>query len=270
MLVMAAALSGATIPESLRSSLTFHASFDRDFQADVARGDRQIYHAPGYKQQGEAKPGNGDVDVALEKGAGVAGGAAVRFKSKNTRALFFRGERHTSPAAGTFSFWLRLDPQKELAPGFTDPIQITDKAYNDSAIWVDFSKDEIPRHFRLGVFGSLKAWNPQNTPSDKNPDFMKRLIVIERPPFTADQWTHIAITWSGLNSKGGTASLFVNGKRIGPARSIPEAFEWDAARLAIRLGVSYIGLMDELVAFDRPLNESEVAALYATAVPQRR
>src|SRR5688500_11375050 len=132
LLITVAALSGATIPESLRSSLTFHASFDRELQADSARGDRQIYNAPGYKQQSEAKPGIGDLDVAVEKGAGVAGGAALRFKSKNTRALFFRGDRNVSPAAGTFSFWLRLDPQKDLAPGFTDPIQITDKAYNDS------------------------------------------------------------------------------------------------------------------------------------------
>jgi hypothetical protein len=217
MLVAAAALSGATIPESLRSSLTFHASFDRELQADTARGDRQIYHAPGYKQQAEAKTGTGDLDVAIEKGAGVGGGAALRFRSKNTRALFFRGDRHVSPAAGTFSFWLRLDPQKDLAPGFSDPIQITDKAYNDSAIWVDFSKDEVPRHFRLGVFGVLKEWNPQNVPPDKSPDFMQRLNVIERPPFSASQWTHIAITWSGLNASGGAASLFVNGKRIGPA-----------------------------------------------------
>ena len=44
---------------------------------------------------------------------------------------------------------LKLDPETDLEPGFCDPLQITDKAYNDSAVWVDFPKDDIPRHFRL-------------------------------------------------------------------------------------------------------------------------
>ena len=252
---IAYALAAGPIPESLRSSLTFHASFDKGVEADVARGDRQIYHAADYKLQAAAKPGLGDVDAGLEKGA-------LRFRSKNTRAVFFKGDRHVSLAAGTISFWLRLDPQKDLAPGFCDPIQVTDKAHNDSAIWVDFTKDDVPRQFRLGVFGSLKTWNPENKPPDKNPDFIQRLVVVERPPFTREEWTHVAVTWSGLNAPGGSASLFVNGKRISPARKIGEAFEWDPARLAIRLGVNYTGLMDEVAAFDRALSDADVAALH--------
>jgi len=255
LLAIAAALGAASVPESLRSNLTLHATFDKGADADTARGDRHIYHAPDYKQQAAAKPGIGDVDAALEKGA-------LRFRSKNTRALFFKGDRHVALPAGAISFWLRVDPQKELAPGFTDPIQITDKAYNDSGIWVDFTKDDVPRKFRLGVFGVLKTWNPKNLPSDKNPDFMQRLVVVENPPFTSDKWTHIVVTWSGLQSPGGSASLFVNGKVAPPAKKIAEAFEWDPARVAIRLGVNFIGLMDELATFDRALNEKDVAALY--------
>ena len=94
---------------------------------------------------------------------------------------------------------------------------------------------------------------------------MKRLVVIERPPFSAYDWTHVAITWSGLDRPNGTASLFVNGKRIGPAKQIREVFEWDTARVAIRLGVSYTGLMDELAAFDRALTDAEIVTLYDTA-----
>ena len=177
--------------------------------------------------------------------------------------MFFRGERNVGLARGTFSFWLKLDPQKDLEPGFCDPVQITDKAYNDSAIWVDFTKDEVPRHFRLGVFGSLKAWNPKDIPPDKNPDFTKRLIVVERPPFSRESWTHIAITWTGLDAGGaGSASLFLNGKRIGSATGIREPFEWDPNRLAIRLGVNYTGLMDEVAVFDRVLTEQEIATLH--------
>lgn len=252
----------AAVPERLRPSLSLHASFDSGLDADFARGDRSLYHAADYKQQGSAKAGAGDADVALEKSSGLAGGGALRFRSKNTHALFFRGNNHVSLAGGTISFWLRLDPQKDLAPGFCDPIQITDKAYNDSAIWVDFTKDEVPRHFRLGVFGSLKAWNPTDAPPDKNPDFLQRLIVVERPPFSRDRWTHVAVTWSGLNAVGSrSASLFLDGKRISTVTKIAEPFEWDPQRLAIRLGVNYVGLMDEVMVFLKALNESEVALL---------
>jgi hypothetical protein len=260
---MCVALAAAPVPDALRSSLTLHASFDKAYDADLAKGDRKIYHAPDYKTQSAAKPGLGDVDAALEKSAGIAGSGALRFKSKNTRALFFPGDRHVALGGGTFSFWLRLDPQKDLAPGFCDPVQITDKAYNDSAIWVDFTKDETPRHFRLGVFGALKSWNPANTPADKNPDFLRRLIVVERPPFSNERWTHVAISWKDLGAgSAGTASLFLNGKLVRSATGIRESFEWDPARLAIRLGVNYTGLMDEVATFDRPLTEREIGALY--------
>jgi len=263
LLATCGALAASPIPDSLRASLTFHASFDKALDADFARGDRSIYSAPDYKQQASAKAGLGDADATLEKGAGVAGGGALRFRSKNVRALFFRGDRNLALARGTLSFWLRLDPQQDLAPGFTDPIQVTDKAYNNSAIWVDFTKDDVPRHFRLGVFGSLKVWNPANTPADKNPDFVRRLVVVERPPFSRERWTQVVVTWTGLDAGGaGSASLFLNGKRISSTTGIREPFEWDATLLAIRLGVNYTGLMDEVAVFDRALSEAEIAALY--------
>ncbi len=266
---MCVALNASPVPDSLRPSLTFQASFDKGLDADFARGDRMIYSAPDYKQQSSAKPGLGDVDAGIEKGAGIVGSDALRFRSKNTRALFFRGDRHVALARGTLSFWLRVDPQKELAPGFTDPIQLTDKAYNDSAIWVDFTKDDVPRHFRLGVFGSLKVWNPADTPPDKNPDFIKRLVVVERPPFSKERWTHVAVTWSGLDAGGaGSASLFLNGKPISPTGPIREPFEWDPQRLAIRLGVNYVGLMDEMAVFDRALSEGDITTLYRAGSQQ--
>ena len=257
-------LAAGTVPESLQRSLSFHASFDKGMDADVARGDRKIYNASDYKPQSGAQPGAGEVDAAIEKGVGIAGSNALRFRTKNTRALFFRGDRHVALSGGTISFWLRLDPDKDLAPGFCDPMQVTDKAYNDSAIWVDFTKDDTPRHFRLGVFGSLKMWNPTDTPPDRNPDFLRRLIVVDRPPFSREHWTHVVLTWTGLDKGGnGSASLFLNGKRISSATGIREPFVWDPSRLAMRLGVNYTGLMDDIAAFDRALNERDVASLYS-------
>jgi hypothetical protein len=118
-------MPASSIPDSLRPSLNFHASFDKALDADFARGDAKIYSAPDYKQQSSAKAGLGDVDAVIEKGVGVGGGDALRFRSKNERALFFHADRHAALARETLSFWLRLDPQKDLAPGYTDPNQLT-------------------------------------------------------------------------------------------------------------------------------------------------
>src|SRR5689334_18465243 len=227
-----------------KQSLTFLASFDRGLDADFALGDKRIYTPSDYKAQMEAKPGLDLPDIAVVPG-GITG-SALRFSKKNVKAIFYQAEKNVSFRegnwTGTISFWLNLDPDQDLEPGFCDPIQVTDKAYNDSAIWVDFTKDDKPRHFRLGVFGALKQWNPGNLAADKNPDFGKRLVVVERTPFARDRWTHVAIAYAGLGSGAGEANLYLDGKLQGTTPKITEQFEWDMERGAIRLGVNYVGL----------------------------
>jgi hypothetical protein len=244
--------------------LTFHAGFDGGTDAKTAKGDKRLYTAPNYKAQSDATPGLGSPDIEIAKGAGKKGDA-LRFNKKNERAIFYKADKNVVFDAknwtGTISFWLRLDPDKELAPGFCDPIQVTDKAYNDSAIWTDFTKDDNPRHFRLGVFGALSAWNPRDIPPDKNPAFNTRLVVVEKPPFKADKWTNVTITFSGLGSGKGRARLYVDGKSAGATPEITEKLEWDLSKAAIRLGVNYVGLFDEVSVYNRELSEAEVAAL---------
>ena len=113
-------------------------------------------------------------------------GHALRFAERNEHAVFYRanGNIGYSPErwSGTVSFWLRVDPATDLAPGFTDPVQITDAAYNDAAIWVDFT-GENPRQFRLGVFGDLAVWNPDGIGPNENPAFADRLTVVDDWPF---------------------------------------------------------------------------------------
>jgi Concanavalin A-like lectin/glucanases superfamily len=258
-----------TIPASLSKSVTLYSGFDNGTDAATARGDKRIYSAPSYKEQDKAAPGFGGVPVEIARREGLRGDA-LRFTKKNTRALFYKGRDNVayrpSDWNGTVSFWLRLDPDRDLAPGFCDPIQITDKAYNDSAIWVDFTKDEKPRHFRLGIFGDLKSWNPKNIEPDKNPVFMERLVVVEKPPFTRERWTHVVVTWSGLNGTNPAASLYLNGAFVGTARNISEPFQWDLSRAAVRLGVNYVGLFDELAVFERSLSAEEIGALHRTGL----
>ena len=42
-----------------------------------------------------------------------------------------------------------------------------------------------------------------------------------------------------------------------------QTFTWDVQNTAIALGLSYIGLLDELAIFNRALTEQEVRAVFA-------
>ena len=249
--------------QDLRTELTFHANFDDGTDAVVAKGDRHLYSAPSYRDQDAAQPGLQGDDVILDKQGGRVGGA-LRFTKKNTKAIFYKAQGNVPFDAaawtGTVSFWLSLDPETDLAPDYVDPIQVTDKNYNDSAVWVDFTKDDRPRLFRLGVFGNLQDWNPQNIGPDQNPAFLNRLVVVKQPPFARNKWTHIAITYAKLGGNG-SAALYVDGKLQGRTPVIREPFNWDLSRSAIRLGLNYTGLLDDLMVFRRALTGDEVARL---------
>ena len=260
-----AADSAASGRESLRQALSFHASFDNGPDADYARGDGAIYTAPSYDALEEAQPGIGNPDVQLVEGAGRFGDA-LDFTAKNGHAIFYHAEKNVAydPAdwSGTASFWLKLDPSMDLEPGYCDPIQLTDSGYNDAAVWVDFTKDN-PRQFRLGVFGDLHAWNPEERSPEDFPGFNDRLVVTDSPPFSRDAWTHVVITYSGLGSGAGSARLYLDGTPLPEVREgIAEPFTWDSPA-SVRLGLSYVGLYDELALFDRPLTSEEVATLHA-------
>ena len=249
----------------LSAALSFHASFDQGLDADFSRGDSQLYSAPKYDQLDQASPGIETPAITIENGAGHIG-SALKFSQSNKRAVFYRSEKNVSYAtenwAGTLSFWLNLDPDEDLEPGYCDPIQVTDSAYNDAAIWVDFSQDP-PRNFRLGVFGDLEVWNPQKISPNDNPTFMGRLVAVTDPPFKRGSWTHIAITYAGLNSEaGGTARLYLDGRLQGAAQGIREPFSWDLPHSTIRLGINCVGLFDELACFDRALSDEEVRILH--------
>ena len=251
--------------QDLSKALRFHASFDNGPDADFGFGDRKIYTASSYKAIQDAKPGMGNPDVVIAKEQGRFGDA-LQFRKKNTMAIFFRAENNVPYSNrdwnGTVSFWLNLTPDEDLAPGYSDPIQVTDKAFNNAAIWTDFTRDDKPRHFRLGVFGDLKVWNPKDLPPEQNADFNHRTVAVIQPPFTRGKWTHVVITWTALNTKnGGVARLYLNGRLQGSAKDIREAFTWNVSQSTIRLGVNYVGLWDELSVFDRALSDREVETL---------
>ncbi len=252
--------------DALSKAITFHASFDGKLNADYAKGDPTLYNAPNLSKTATTRPGlpDGIVQVA---GQGKFGDA-LRFNKKQAPMVFFAapGNQHYAKEnwSGTVSFWLRLDPETELEPGFTDPIQITPKAWNDAAFFVEFGKDEKPRHFRLGAYADLRVWNPTNKDFNTMTMAEKQLVSVERPPFGKDRWTHVCFTWENFNTTrpDGVATLYLNGEKQGTLSPRLQTWTWDINQTRIMLGLSYIGMFDELTLFNRALAPQEVSQLY--------
>lgn len=122
----------------LADALLFHASFDKGLNADVAAGDPGFYHAPTGNRK-EARPGLPEDNlVTLAPGEGRFGDA-LRFHKK-TRPIFFRGEKNlgyrTNGWNGAVSLWLRLDPDKDLEPGYCDPLQFVGQAWEEGNMFI--------------------------------------------------------------------------------------------------------------------------------------
>ncbi len=249
----------------LRKALTFYASFDNGVKADFALGDAEMYTIPNRKAVDSVKVGLHKPDIKLEENKGKFGSGLV-FTERSKGYIYYPSPKNISYDSinwnGAISFWLSLDPAKDLEPGYCDPIQITDVSYNDAAIWVDFTK-ENPRDFRLGVIGDRDIWNPNpEGPDNENPIFNKRLTGVQNPPFGTGKWTHILINFSGLNTKEGKASLYMNGELKGTRENIDTPFTWELDKSNIYLGLGYIGLMDELSIYSRSLTDKEITTLY--------
>jgi hypothetical protein len=249
---------------ALGAALTFHASFDHGPDADYALGDTRVYTAASYRALETAQAGLHNPDVAIVPGKGKYG-AALQFAAKNTTAIYYQADKNVAyrPAdwSGTVSFWLSLDPEQDLT-GFADPIQVTDKDYNNAALWVDFTNDK-PRHNRLGVFGDLAAWNPDRQNGQTTPAFLRHVASVTPTPYARGAWTHVAFTFSGLNgSRPGSARFYLDGKLQGTIPSIPEPLTMDPAKATVRIGVNYAGLYDDLAIFSRALSDSEIQTLF--------
>jgi hypothetical protein len=253
---------------ALRQALTFYASFDGGTDADFALGDRQLYHAPNLKHPRVGTPGlppGGHVTLARGEGRF---GDALRFHRKASDIVFFKTDQNVAYRArdwsGTVSLWLKTDPPKDLAPGFCDPIQITPREWNDAAFFVEFEKRTNSIPFRLGAYADFKVWNPQNRDWNSIPFAEKPLVHIEQPPFGGDRWTQVVFTFERFNTgqPDGVATLYLNGELAGALSPRAQTFTWDPAQTLAMLGLSYIGLWDELAIFNRALSPAEVRALH--------
>jgi hypothetical protein len=253
--------------DALAAALTFHASFDNGPDADFALGERAAYTAvlPMGAIVTEGTPGITDPSVTIAKGAGKFGDA-LHFARPSDAILFYRAEKNVaySPEkfSGTASFWMRLDPL-EIGGQYADPFQLTDKIFSDDCIWIDFTKNDVPSDFRLGVFGDRKTWDPTNMQAFSK-EFYWRLAKITEPPFANDRWTHVVVTWDGLNdTQSGRARLYFDAEYQEASGIIRERFNWDIEKATIRLGTGpFVGYMDDIALFNRAFSPEEIRALY--------
>ena len=271
LLLPVAADTAQSTDRGLRAALTFHASFDGSVDAMHAAGDRSLYWAPSLKERPGAKTGLPPAgETAHAAGAGRFGDA-LRFTKRRAPVVFFRAARNLPYApsdwSGTVSFWLQVDPQGQLEPGFCDPVQITPRAWNDAAFFVEFEKRPESIPFRLGVYADLDVWNPAKRKFEEIPASERPLVTVANPPFAGGKWTHVVFTFERFNNgkADGTARLYLDGQPRGMLAARQQTFTWDPEQAIIGLGLSYIGLLDELSVFSRALTADEVGALYRLA-----
>lgn len=248
---------------TLSKALTLHASFDKGLDADFSRGDKSCY-----VQQGKSLvPVKPNADVKLAADAGRFGGA-VHFPKKGvTRPSFKDGGvlgYNAKSWSASVSAWLRISPDQDLEPGYCDPIQIIGDDTKKGYVFLEWSKDEKPRYFRYAIRPLFPIWNPNNLPWHEIPNDKKPMVQVARAPFSRDAWTHVVFTLENINDKTRppVGRLYLNGKLQGAIEKWDMRFDWDPALVLLVLGANYVGHMDDLAVFDRPLTDAEVTRIY--------
>ena len=248
---------------TLAKALTLHASFDKGLDADFARGDKTCFDLQGNKVTKAAL--NDEVRLAPDVGRF---GGALHFTKKNQLRPAFKNASvlgyNDKAWSGSVAVWLKLNPDKDLEPGYCDPVQIVGEDFNKGFIFLEWSKDETPRYFRYAIRPLFHIWNPSNVdwaniPFDKRP-----MVQVERAPFSRDAWTHVVFTFENVNDKSRpqTGRLYLNGKPQGTIENWDLSFGWDPSRVMLVLGAAYVGHMDDLAVFSRALSDGEVKQLY--------
>ena len=248
---------------ALSKALTLHASFDKTFDADFSRGDK----ACTTRQKTGLVPAVPNEEVMFAPTEGRYGGA-LHFTKKGSLRPQFSGVDvlgyNDKSWNSTVSVWLRLNPDKDLEPGYCDPVQIIGDDLKKGFIFLEWSKDETPRFFRYAIRPLFHIWNPTNVQWADIPFEKRPMVQVARAPFTRDAWTHVVFTLENINDKSRkpAGQLYLNGQSQGRIENWDLTFGWDPAQVQLVLGAAYVGYLDDLGAFNRVLTEAEVKQVY--------
>ena len=201
--------------------------------------------------------------LKIAKGKGVAGGAfeAIDVVPKNGW-LFFPAKGNLAYKkdgwSGSVSVWCNTDPDRLIKAKFCDPVQITQKGYDNGALWFDFN-DAKPRDLRHGAFPAVPDGKKGIGEDDPNAP----MVRVPKIGWKEGEWHHVVLTWENLDTGKDNAvtSLHIDGKLIGQVKGKAIAMGWDIEKAGIYTAIGYIGLLDEMALFDRALTLAEVVAL---------
>lgn len=265
-LVLIAETAMAEPAADLRKALTFYASFDAEVKGDIGGGVLTAATRHGDpKEPGkyEFREGFDRQVFRIAKDQGIRGGALEAVDVlPNWGRIYFPAKGNLAFASGGWggaaSYWLKIDPNTMLKTPFCDPIQITQRGANNGGIWTDFP-DSKPRDFRLGVFPAVPEGGKGIAESD--PD--APLATVKEIFFKRDKWHHVVMNWRNLDTgqPNAVVELFIDGKRMGGLENRELAMRWDIEKAGIYVAVNYVGLLDELALFNRPLTEEEIRTL---------
>jgi hypothetical protein len=252
--------------DAIRQAVTLKASFDEAVRADYGRGELGLSTRFNHETEQNRfvfEKGFDATVFRVARNAGIVGGAleARDLLPRNGR-IFFPAQRNIAYRkggwAGSLSVWLKTDPNTMLKSRFCDPVQITERGASNGGIWFDFN-DAKPRDMRMGAFPAVPAGGKPLAESDPSAP----IVWLKSVGFTASEWHHVAMTWTGFDTgrSGARAALYVDGKLIGELRGREITMEWDLEKTGIYIAVGYIGLLDELVVFNRALTPTEVTLL---------
>ena len=249
--------------EGLRRGLTFHAPFDARFDASLSADD-PVSRVRVSGKMAPTPPGP-EIKLAAD---GRFGGCLVFPKKGSVRPEYAATKSlayGTTDWSATVSVWLRLDPDKDLEPGYCDPVQIIGDDMKKGFIFLEWSKDHAPRHFRFAVRPLYHLWNPDAVGWEQIPDERRPMVKMEQAPFRRDRWTHVAFVLDHINDHAAPprARLHIDGRQIGVIQGHDLTFGWDPAAIRLVLGAAYVGSLDDLAVWNRALSAEEIARLYA-------
>jgi hypothetical protein len=247
----------------LKQALTFHASFDQGLDADFSRGDKACLVRG---KQGTV-PAALNEELKLVPDGGRFGGG-LHFTKKGTTQPRFKDagvlNYNATNWSASVSVWLRLDPDKDLAPGYCDPVQIVGDDTKKGFIFLEWSKDETPREFRYAIRPKVEIWNPNNLDWAKMTDAQRPAVNLRKAPFSREAWTHAVFSFANLNDKAKKpiGRLHLNGKLVGTIENWDLTLGWNPDAVALVLGAAYVGHLDDLAVFNRALTDAEVTQLH--------
>jgi hypothetical protein len=106
---------------------------------------------------------------------------------------------------------------------------------------------------------------PEGKTPLKEDDPEAPMVRVPKIGFKAGDWHHVVLSWQNFDTgkNDAVSALYIDGKLMGTVKDRDIAMAWDLDHTGIYIAVNYIGLLDELALFSRPLTEVEITQLHA-------